>query len=239
MLYGRDAMFLKRLERRKNGKTHTYWALVESIRTARGSWHRIVAYLGELKKSERNGWAQLCRKLSKEQRPEPSLFDPPHYDDPTDDEPVLVKLKGVRLERLRDFGDVWLALGLWRLLGLDTLLARLMPKGNETVAWPVVAAILTIARFCEPSSELHMADTWYRRTALEDLLGVAVDQVNDDRLYAGLDHLLPHKEAIEKHLKERLGDLEGGPRARAHSDLLLGLCAVEGSGSMDAAWWSG
>jgi hypothetical protein len=181
--------------------------LVESVRTARGSRHRIVAYLGELKKSERNGWAQLCRRLSKGQRPEPSLFDPPHYDDPTDDEPVLVKLKGVRLQRLRDFGDVWLALGLWRLLGLDTLLSRLMPQGKEAIPWPVVAAILTIARFCEPSSELHIAETWYRRTALEDLLGVAADQVNDDRLYAGLDQLLPHKEAIEKHLKGRLGDL--------------------------------
>ena len=200
-------MFLKRLERHKNGKGHTYWALVESIRTARGSRHRVVAYLGELRKSERNGWVQLCRRLNKEQRPEPSLFDPPYYDDPTDDEPVLVKLKGIRLERLRDFGDVWLALGLWRLLGLDVLLARLMPQGREDVPWPVVAAILTIARLCEPSSELHIADTWYRRTALPDLLGVRVDQVNDDRLYAGLDQLLVHKEAIEKHLKERLGDL--------------------------------
>lgn len=96
---------------------------------------------------------------------------------------------------------------MWRLLGLDALLARLMSEGREEVPWPVVAAILTIARFCEPSSELHIADTWYRRTALPDLLGVRVDQVNDDRLYSGLDHLLPHKEAIEKHLKERLGDL--------------------------------
>ncbi|MEE9294885.1 MAG: IS1634 family transposase [Phycisphaerae bacterium] len=207
LICDRDAMFLKRLERHKNGKGHTYWALVESIRTARGSRHRVVAYLGELRKSERNGWVQLCRRLNKEQRPEPSLFDPPYYDDPTDDQPVLVKLKGIRLERLRDFGDVWLALGLWRLLGLDVLLARLMPQGREDVPWPVVAAILTIARLCQPSSELHIADTWYRRTGLPDLLGVGVDQVNDDRLYAGLDQLLVHKEAIEKHLKERLGDL--------------------------------
>lgn len=200
-------MFLKRLERRKNGKKHTYWALVESIRTARGSRHRVVAYLGELKKSERSGWVQLGRRLDGKERPQPSLFDPPHYDDPSDDEPVLVKLKGVRLQRLRDFGDVWLALGLWRLLGLDTLLADLMVSGREEVPWPAVAAILTIARFCEPSSELHIADTWYRRTALEDLLGIGVDPVNDDRLYTGLDHLLPHKETIEKYLKERLGDL--------------------------------
>lgn len=200
-------MFLKRLERRKNGKGHTYWALVESIRTAKGSRHRIVAYLGELKKSEKTGWAQLCGQLNGKQRPEPSLFDPPHYDDPEDDEPVLVKLKGVRLQRLRDFGDVWLGLGLWRLLGLDRLLSGLMPSGREDVSWEQMAAILTIARFCEPSSELHIADTWYRRTALEDLLGVSVDQVHHRRLYAGLDQLLPHKEAIEKHLKERLGDL--------------------------------
>ena len=200
-------MFLKRLQRRKNGKGHTYWALVESIRTAKGSRHRVVAYLGELKKSEKNGWAQLCHRLNGRARPQPSLFDPPPYDDPTDDQPVLVKLKSIRLQRMRDFGDVWLALGLWRLLGLDQLLSHLMPSGREEVSWEQVAAILTIARFCEPSSELHIADTWYRRTALDDLLGVAVQQVHHRRLYAGLDRLLPHKEAIEKHLKERLGDL--------------------------------
>jgi transposase len=200
-------MFLRRCVRRSSGKKHTYWALVESYRTVKGSRQRIVAYLGELKKSEKNGWAQFCRRLNKQQRPEPSLFDPPHYDDPTDDEPVLVRLKSIRLQRLRDFGDVWLALGLWRLLGLDTVLSRLLPAGREEVSWEQVAAILTIARFCEPASELHIEHTWYRRTALEDLLGVPVDKVHTDRLYAGLDRLLPHKEAIEKHLKQRLGDL--------------------------------
>jgi transposase len=200
-------MFLKRLERRKNGKGHTYWALVESIRTARGSRHRVVAYLGELKKSQKNGWAQLGRRLDRQDRPQASLFDPPAHDEPPDDAPVLVKLKGLRLERLRDFGDVWLALGLWRLLELDKLLARRMPDGREEVPWPVVAAILTSARLCEPASELHIEDTWYRRTALEDLLGVPPEQVHTNRLYAGLDALLPHKEAIEQHLKQRLGDL--------------------------------
>jgi transposase len=200
-------MFLKRLERRKNGKGHTYWALVESVRTAGGSRHRVVAYLGELTARESSGWAALGRRLDGKDRPQPTLFDPPRHDDPADDEPVLVNLKGVRLQRLRDFGDVWLALGLWRLLGLDGLLARLMPPGREDVPWPTVAAILAIARFCEPSSELHIEDTWYRRTALDDLVGVAAEQVHTDRLYAGLDQLLPHKEAIEQHLKARLGDL--------------------------------
>jgi transposase len=199
-------MFLKRLERRKNGKKHTYWALVESYRTARGSRHRVVAYLGTLKKRERNGWAQLGRRLDKKDRPSPTLFDPPRYPEP-DDDIELVRIKGIRLERTRDFGEVWLALGLWRLLGLDELLTRSMPTGQEEVPWPVVASILTIARFCEPSSELHIADTWYPRTALEDLLGVLPEQIHTRRLYEGLDALLPHKEAIEQHLKQRLGDL--------------------------------
>ena len=200
-------MFLRRCKRKKNGKRHTYWALVESYRTGRGSRQRVVAYLGELKSSEQSGWAQLGRRLDGRSRPQRSLFDPPHYDDPDDDEPVTIDLKGIRLERIRDFGDVWLALGLWRLLGLDKLLSERMPEGREEVRWHAVAAILTIGRFCEPSSELHIEDSWYGRTALEDLLGVSSDKVHTDRLYAALDRMLIHKEAIEKHLKERLGDL--------------------------------
>jgi len=201
-------MFLRRCVRRKNGKPHTYWALVESYRTGRGSRQRLVAYLGELKRSEQNGWAQLGRKLSGKDRPQRSLFDPPHYDDPADEEePVLVRLKGVALERLRDFGDVWLACGLWKLLGLDKLLEDSIPRGREEIPWATVAAILTIARFCKPQSELHIEDTWYRQTALDDLLNVPEGKVHTDRLYAGLDMLLPCKEALEKHLRQRLGDL--------------------------------
>jgi transposase len=200
-------MFLRRCERHKSGKKHTYWALVESIRTKRGSRQRVVAYLGELKPSQRNGWAQLGQRLHRQERPQPSLFDPPVDDDPAPEEAVLVKLKDIRLERLRDFGDVWLAWGLWRLLELDTLLTRKMPAGREEVPWPTVAAILTLARFCEPASELHIEHSWYRRTCLEDLLGVPVSRVVADRLYAGLDALLPCKQAIETHLKRRVGEL--------------------------------
>jgi transposase len=203
-------MFLRRYERRKNGKAHTYWALAESYRTARGSRQRIVAYLGELNAGEQDGWAQLSSHLNgdaRTKRPERTLFDPPCRDERPADEPVLVKLSSIRLERPRDFGDVWLAWGLWRMLGLDTVLEQRMVRGREDVSWATVAAILVLARFCEPSSELHIADTWYRRTALEELLGVAPEQVHTDRLYKGLDQLLPHKEALEKHLRQRLGEL--------------------------------
>jgi transposase len=203
-------MFLRRFERRKNGKPHTYWALVESYRTAKGSRQRVVAYLGELTAGEQNGWAKLGSHLNgeaKRRRPQITLFDPPRRDEPGDDEPVLVKLSSIRLERPRDFGDVWLAWGLWRMLGLDELLEELIEPGYETVPWGTMVAILAMARFCEPSSELHIADTWYRRTALEELLGVTSGQVHTDRLYKTHDHLLPHKEALEKHLRERLGSL--------------------------------
>ena len=215
-------MFLRRFQKRKNGKNHVYWALVETYRTAKGPRQRIVSYLGELKESEQSGWAQLSDKLyrqdasSRNKRHQADvtqrlLFDPPQRCDPQADalgsQPVLVELDGVRLERPRDFGDVWLAWGLWRLLGLDRLLAKEMKAGREEIPWPLVAAILVIARFCEPCSELHIETTWYRKTALEDLLDVPPEKVHTDRLYAGMDQLLGHKETIEKHLKGRLGQL--------------------------------
>jgi transposase len=120
---------------------------------------------------------------------------------------IEVRLDLVRLERARSFGDVWLAWTLWRALEFDKVCAEQMTEGREAVAWSTMAAILTIGRLCEPSSELHIAEDWYLRTALEDLLDVPVDQVNDDRLYRALDQLLPHKAAIEQHLKKRLGEL--------------------------------
>ena len=203
-------MFLRRFERRKNGKPHSYWALVESYRTAKGSRQRVVAYHGELTAGEEDGWAKLGSHLggkANPRRPQLALFDPPRGDERRDDEPLLVKLSSIRLERPRDFGDVWLAWGLWRLLGLDELLEKLIEPGRAEVSWGAMAAILTLARFCEPSSELHIADTWYRRTALEELLGVKPAQVHTDRLYKALDQLLPHKAALEKHLRERLGEL--------------------------------
>jgi transposase len=171
----------------------------------------VVAYLGELKPTEEDGWAKLGAHLDGKdpsRRPQLSLFDPPRSATGTrDEEEVRVRLKGIQLERLRDFGDVWMAWGLWRMLELDDLLEREIQPGREEVPWGTVAAILAIARFCEPSSELHIEEKWYRRTALDELIGVAPEKVHTDRLYEGLDQLLPHKETIEKHLRHRFGEL--------------------------------
>ncbi len=102
---------------------------------------------------------------------------------------------------------MWLGWWLWRALKLDELLGELLPRNREAVSWTEVIAILVIGRLCEPSSELHVAERWYRTTALEDLLGVSTECIYDERLYRALDRLLPHKEAIEKHWVKRLGEL--------------------------------
>lgn len=117
-----------------------------------------------------------------------------------------MRLDRVRLERARTFGDVWLGWTLWRALRLDALLEQRLPTGRETVPWATMAAVLVLARVCEPASEWPIAETWYRQTALEDLVALPAALVNDDRLYRALDRLLPHKPAIERQLVGRLGD---------------------------------
>ena len=115
-------MFLRRITSRKDGKVHTYWALIESIRTARGPRHRTVTYLGELGPSERAGWAEVRRILEGIPQPLPDLFDRAESPDPVP-EHVEVKVRGIQVEGARDFGEVYLGWVLWRALRLDELLS--------------------------------------------------------------------------------------------------------------------
>ena len=195
-------MYLRHSTRRKDGKTHTYWRLVRSVRTGSKVRQETVAHLGELDAQGRASAQALARQITGRAE-QYELFE----DRAPEPAKVEVRLDRIRLERARNFGDVWLGWTLWRALQFDKVCAEHMFDGREAVAWSAMAAILTIARLCEPSSELHIAEDWYRRTALEDLLGVPIDQVNDDRLYRALDQLLPHKTAIEQHLRQRLGEL--------------------------------
>lgn len=200
-------MFLKRLNRTKDGKEHTYWALMQSVRTARGPRHRTVAYLGELDAAQKEGWAQVHRLLDRKLYRQGEFVSAPKDPHPPAPKHVKVDVRRVQVQRTRDFGDVYLGLTLWRALRLDELLQRCIPKKKEHVPWPLVGMILALARFCEPSSELHIADTWYWRTALEDMLGVSCGQIHEQRLYRGLDQVLPHKEAMERLLKERFATM--------------------------------
>jgi transposase len=197
-------MYLRHTTRRKDGKTHLYWQLVRSVRRDGKVVQETVAQLGELDGEGRARAKALARSISGrgEENCQGQLFD---GGEPA--KALAVKLDGIRLERSRSFGAVWLGWLLWRALGLDELLSELLPLKREKVSWAEVIAILVIGRLCEPSSELHVAERWYRTTAFEDLYGVSAQNLYDERLYRALDRLLPHKEAIEKHLVKRLGEL--------------------------------
>jgi len=197
-------VYLRHTRRRKDGKTHVYWQLVRSVRRGRKVVQQTVAQLGELDGEGRARAEALARSIAGRASEcwQGRLFD---RGEPTGS--LAVKLDRVRLERSRSFGAVWLGWILWRALELEDLCDALLVSKRETVSWSEVIAILVIGRLCEPSSELHVAERWYRTTALEDLLGVAVEDIYDERLYRALDRLLPHKETLEKHLVKRLGEL--------------------------------
>jgi transposase len=193
-------MYLRRCGQTKGKKEGVYWELVESCRTERGPRQRVVAYLGDVGEGQRLGIKQAAsgKGYSWQSR----LFD-----EQGEPEWVEVDTKRVRVERVRDFGGYWLGLELADKLGLIPLFERLMPVGREEIHWPMMALTLILMRLCEPSSELRIAEHLYERSSLGDLLGIPEDKINDDRLYRALDQLLPQKAEIEKHLKERLGEL--------------------------------
>lgn len=192
-------MYLRHTTIRKDGKRHRYWRLVRSVRCGRRVRQETVCCLGELDAQGRAKARALaesfCGKV-----PTGHLFE-----ETTPDERIEVRLKDVRVERGRRFGDVFLGWTLWRALKLDALMERLLPAGREAAPWPGIVSVLVLARLTEPSSELHIAEDWFRKSALDSLLDVPEELVNEDRLYRALDLLLPRKGEIEAHLKGRLG----------------------------------
>ena len=178
------------------------------MRTARGPRQRVVATIGkisDLKKEERVGWEEIGRILSGEPSKGEKLFEK------SEDIPewARVNTRGIQVERMRGFGDVYVGLALWKRLRLDKIFEKLQKEGREEISWADMFAVLVIARMCSPSSELKIAESWYEKTALEDLLGISVDKVNESRLYRSLDHLLVHKDKICEHLQERYAEWFG------------------------------
>lgn len=206
-------MFIRQCFRTVEGKRRAYWALVESVRTERGPRQNVVAWLGALDEAGRLGVLQSARDQERAPKPDAAtyhqrpLFD--YEDEPTQPRWVSVNTHAIRIENTRAFGGVWLAIQLIRELKLDEFLDQHLPKGKERIPWSLTSMILVIARLLNPSSELCIAEQWYHKTALPDLLGVPEECVDDNRLYRGLDALLPHKESFEIHLKRRMGELFG------------------------------
>jgi transposase len=205
-------MFLKRRTRAKNGDRYEYWELVRTVRTARGPRHETVAYLGKLDESEARcqyGWSDLDALLEGHEPDTQLRLELPGASARTEPQWQRINVRGVQVERVREFGRVWAALSVWRRLGLHQLLREALPAGQEGVGWDAVACVLAVGRFCAQASELSVAEQWYERTALPDVLGVPADQINESRLYRGLDQLLACKDVICCHLQERWGSWFG------------------------------
>jgi transposase len=194
------AMYLRKCRSTQRKKDHNYWQLVESYRTSRGPRQRVVAYLSNISQSEREGIKQAAE--GKKGVWQSRLFD-------EGDKPqwVEVDTNRGRVGRVRDFGSYWLGLQLLEKLDLVAFLEQAIPPGEEEIKWSLMSQVLVLMRLSEPSSELNIVEDIYERSPLSDLLGIPVEKVNEQRLYRTLDKLLPNKPAIEKHLKERLGEL--------------------------------
>src|SRR3970282_925420 len=201
-------MFLRANHRDKEGKRHTYWSLVETVRTADGPRQRTLCHLGELNDSAQARWLKTIDVFNDAgDRHQLKLFPSDIAPPPDDAEVAQVLVQRVRLERTRQLGPALLGLTLWRQLQLDAFFEAHVDHEAADVPWSRVAAVLAINRLCAPGSELAIEERWYPTTALDDLLGIAEGKINDSRLYRCLDHLLPTKTKLERHLKQRYGEL--------------------------------
>lgn len=210
-------MFLRSRTRSKDGKEHAYWSLVESVRTADGPRQRTLCQLGELNGSSQARWLRTIEVFNEQGEAQQLKLFPSHVEVPPDDPQVArVLVNRVRLERTRQFGACYLGLQLWKRLELDRFFEQAVDDDPADVPWSRVTALLAINRLCAPGSELAIEERWYPSTALDDLLEIEEGKVNDTRLYRCLDRILPHKSKLERHLKERYGELFG-----AEFDVLL------------------
>jgi len=198
--YNKACMYLRKCSPSKSKKDRVYWELVEAYRTEQGPRQRVVSYLGAADEPARLGVKHAALDLS-------GTFQSDLFAESPEPEWMEVDTKRVRVERVRNFGGPWFGLAVWEKLGLSAFLEKVMPQGREEIPWSLMAKVSVLMRLCEPSSELRIAQDLYARSALADIVGIAPEKMNDDRLYRALDNLVSHKVELEKHLKERLGEL--------------------------------
>jgi len=201
-------MFLRSHRRDKDGKPRQYWSLVETVRTARGPRHRTLCYLGELNGSAQSRWLKAIEVFNEQGESSQLKLFPADVEVPADDADVArVLMNQVRLERTRQFGACFLGWKLWKQLRLDQFFEQAVDGLDADVPGSRVAPVLAINRLCAPGGELAIDQRWYPATALDDLLEIEDGKINDTRLYRCLDQILPHKTKLERHLKQRHGEL--------------------------------
>ena len=211
-------MFLKCSTRRKDGKEHRSWSIVESRRIGRGVVQRHVLYLGEINDSQRAAWQKSIEVFDEQQGQSRQCALFPEDRTPSADaaSAVQVRLNQLQLSRPRTWGACWLGDLLWRELQLDTFFAPRLGVSREGTDWEKVLRVLALYRLLSPGSEWRLHRHWFGTTALADLLGGDDRLAQADTLYRGLDGLLEHKDALFAHLRGRWSDLFG-----AKFDVLL------------------
>jgi transposase len=200
-------MFLKCSVRKKDGKEHRSWSIVESRRVNRTrTVHRHVLYLGELSDSQHRSWQKAIGVFDESTGAEQQMVLFPEDRLPLLDgsvDALHLRVSALRLERPRQWGACWLADVLWRRLELDTFFAQHVRRSREGTDWAAVLRILTIYRLLAPGSEWRLHREWFARSALADLLGVDECAAQDDTLYRAHDRVLKHRDALFAHLRQR------------------------------------
>jgi transposase len=203
-------MFLRSRERKKNGKLHRYFSVVENRRLADGSHtQRQVLYLGEINDSQEEAWRRTLSVFDENRNCHETLALFP------DDRPlpsdalnaVHVRLEQMELKRPRAFGNCWLACEVWKQLGLDRFWERKLETQRGEVPWEKVLQLLVVSRLIAPGSEFHLHREWFDSSAMDQLLDCDFAVAGKDRLYRCLDLLLEHRTETFQHLRERWRDL--------------------------------
>ena len=209
-------MFLRCQRRKKDGKAHEYWSVVESRRVADGRVvQRQVLYLGEINASQREAWRKTIEVQDDGRRRQVALF--PAGSMPCDDvDAVGVRLSELRLERPRQWGACWLALQVWQELELDAFWRSRLRPSREGTPWLKVLKTLVAYRLIDPGSEWRLHRQWFDASAMADLLDSDFALAEKNTLYRCLDKLVQHKDDLFKFLLRRWGELFG-----AKFDVLL------------------
>jgi hypothetical protein len=205
-------MFLRATKRKKDGKEHRYWSVVENLRSAVGSvYQKTLLYLGELNDSQHAVWTKALAVFNTDsgQTETRSLFPADRTPSPSDTPALSLHLDRYQLSHPREYGACWLACELWRQLGLDQFWAEALPVSREGTDWARLLQVSTAYRLIAPGSEWRCHRQWYDRSAMGDLLGPTFHWGGKDQLYFVLDRLLQHRSALFTHLQARWKDLFG------------------------------
>jgi len=203
-------MFLRSTGRKKDGKDHRYFSIVESHRLSSGKMaQRTVLYLGEVNDQQAGAWRKSLEVFDEDRQSSLtlSLFPEDREIPPDAVDGLQVKLSGLELRRARAFGNCWLACELWRQLGLDGFWQQRLPDGREAVRWEKVLQVLVVNRWIDPGSEWRLHRQWFLSSAMDELLGVDFAVAEKDRLYRCLDRILEHKPELFVWLKQKWADL--------------------------------